>query len=429
VKILIVGGGGREHAMAWKVAQSSQVEHVFVAPGNGGTASEFKVSNVAIDVLAIQELADFVKKEAIKLTIVGPEVPLAAGIVDYFEQQGLACFGPSQKAAQLESSKAFSKAFMQRHGIPTAAYHVVETWPDAKKVIEHHPVPLVLKADGLAAGKGVIIAQTRQEALDAAHAMLESQCFGQAGKKLVIEEFLSGEEASFIVMIDGEHFVLLASSQDHKARDNGDLGPNTGGMGAYSPAPIVDEVTEHTVIETVVKPTIQGMQQDNMPYRGFLYMGLMVTQQGDIKVLEYNCRLGDPEAQPLLMRMRSDLVHLCQAAMQKSLDKVTIEWDPRVALGVVLCAEGYPENYRKGDVIGGVLTALPDGKVFHAGTCQRDGQLVTEGGRVLCVTVLAATVEDAQSLVYQWIKNIHWQGLYCRTDIGYRAIAREKMKV
>lgn len=426
MKVLIIGNGGREHAMAWKVAQSKQVEHVFVAPGNGGTALEPKVSNVAIDVLEIEKLADFAESESISLTIIGPEAPLAAGIVDHFETRRLACFGPSQQAAQLESSKAFSKDFMQRHAIPTAKYHVATTWQQAQKVIEDHPIPLVLKADGLAAGKGVIIAQTRQEALDAAHDMLESKCFGQAGTKLVIEEFLAGEEASFIVMVDGENIVPLASSQDHKARDNGDKGPNTGGMGAYSPAPIVNQLMQQRIMDTVIRPTVQGMKKEGIPYRGFLYAGIMITEQGEPKVLEYNCRLGDPETQPLLMRMKSDLVNLCQAAIEKSLNQVEIEWDAKIALGVVLCAGGYPEKYRKGDVIQGINSMLPSGKVFHAGTILRDGQLLTNGGRVLCVTALADTVKEAQALAYKWIKDIHWEGMFYRTDIGYRAVARER---
>lgn len=427
MNVLIIGNGGREHAIAWKVAQSDQVTKVFVAPGNAGTALEPKVENIAIAALDIPALIDFAKNNAIALTIVGPEAPLAAGIVDQFSVAGLACFGPSQKAAQLEASKAFSKAFMQRHHIPTARFASFTDFTAAKEYLQKHSLPVVIKADGLAAGKGVIIAHTHAEALQAIDDMLLQQTYAQAGHCVVIEEFIVGEEVSFIVMVDGTHAIALATSQDHKTRDEGDKGPNTGGMGAYSPAPLVTAELHQHIMDTVIKPTVQGMAAEGVPYTGFLYAGLMITPQGEAKVLEYNCRLGDPETQVLLLRLQTDLVKLCQLALQQQLAQTEIQWDPRFALGVVLAAAGYPEKYRQGDIMEGLEQAamLNNVKVFHAGTTQKNNAIVTIGGRVLCVAALGEELETAQQCAYAAIDKIHWQGMFYRRDIGHKALKKK----
>lgn len=424
MKVLIIGNGGREHTLAWKVAQSPRVTQVFVAPGNAGTATESKVQNIAIDSLAISELINFAKQEKIGLTIVGPEAPLAAGIVDQFKQHNLPCFGPTQLAAQLESSKAFSKAFMQRHHIPTAAFATFQNNAEAKAYVKHMGTPIVIKADGLAAGKGVVVAFTETEALQAIDDFLPTN--NAAGGQLVIEEFIAGEEASFIVIADGLDIVPLASAQDHKARDNGDTGPNTGGMGAYSPAPVLTSALQQRVINEVIKPTLQGMLSEGHPYTGFLYAGLMIDKNGNPKVLEFNCRLGDPETQVILYRLKSDLTLACEAALNHALSQVTLEWDNRVALGVVLAAGGYPNQYAKGAPIHGLEQVHTSNcKVFHAGTALKDNAIVTNGGRVLCVVALGDTVSTAQQNAYAAVKQITWDGVYYRTDIGHRAIARE----
>lgn len=423
MNILIVGSGGREHALAWKARQSAHVKTVFVAPGNVGTALEAGIENVAIQVDDIQGLLSFAQARDIGLTIIGPEVPLVKGIVDAFSAAGLACFGPTAQAAQLEGSKAFCKDFLARHRIPTAEYETFSEIEPAVAYIKRHGAPIVVKADGLAAGKGVIVAQTEQEAIDAVNDMLAGNSFGEAGHRVVIEEFLVGEEASFIVIADGEHALPMATSQDHKARDNGDLGPNTGGMGAYSPAPVVTPDIHQRVMETIIYPTLHGMKADGMPYTGFLYAGLMIDKRGNAKVLEYNCRFGDPETQPIMMRLQSDLVELCQAALAGKLDQTTSEWDTRAALGVVMAAGGYPDDYAKGNVISGLPTeAVEDRKVFHAGTQQKDGQIVTAGGRVLCACALGDSIAEAQSKAYELCKQIDWQDVYYRTDIGFKAI-------
>jgi len=429
MKILVIGGGGREHALAWKAAQSPQVDKVFVAPGNAGTAREPNIENVAIGAEDIEALVAFARDQGVGLTIVGPEAPLVAGVVDAFQAAGLRCFGPSRGAAQLEGSKAFTKDFLARHHIPTAAYATF-TNPDAAiDYIRKVGAPIVVKADGLAAGKGVILAHTEAAATGAVTDMLAGNVFGEAGNRVVIEEFLIGEEASFIVMVDGEHILPLATSQDHKARDDGDHGPNTGGMGAYSPAPVVTPQIHARVMAEVIEPTVRGMAAEGHPYTGFLYAGLMIAPDGTPKVLEFNCRFGDPETQPIMMRLKSDLVALCGAALDRRLHKVSVEWDPRAALGVVLAAGGYPESYRKGDVISGLPEAdLPDRKVFHAGTTECDGQVVTNGGRVLCAVALGDSVAAAQSKAYELTRQILWDGVYYRTDIGYRAIDRERGK-
>ncbi len=428
MKVLVVGGGGREHALAWKVAQSPLVERVFVAPGNPGTAREDKVSNVPLAADDVQGLAKFAQESHIDLTIVGPEAPLVAGIVDTFTAAGLPCFGPTRAAAQLEGSKAFAKAFLARHRIPTAAYGSFTDLAEAEAYIRAYGAPIVVKADGLAAGKGVILAQTIDEALTAVRDMLAGNAFGEAGHRVVIEEFLQGEEASFIVMVDGEHVLPMASSQDHKARDDGDRGPNTGGMGAYSPAPVVTPELHARIMREVIEPTVRGMAEDGHRYTGFLYAGLMIGPDGTPKVLEFNCRFGDPETQPIMMRLKSDLVELVLAALAGKLDQVTAEWDPRAALGVVLAASGYPESYRKGDPIH--WTHALDGsraKIFHAGTRETgDGGVCTNGGRVLCAVGLGDTVSEAQQVAYEAASSVHWEGMFYRRDIGYRAIAREK---
>ncbi|MDD1631814.1 MAG: phosphoribosylamine--glycine ligase [Methylococcaceae bacterium] len=423
MKILIVGSGGREHALAWKAKQSPKVEKVFVAPGNPGTALEPSIENVAIAAEDIPRLLAFAQKEAIDLTIIGPEVPLVIGIVDSFQQAGLKCFGPSAKAAQLEGSKSFCKDFMIRHHIPTAAYQSLTDKQLAIAYIRQQGAPIVVKADGLAAGKGVIVAQTEQEAIDAVEDMLSGNVFGEAGNRVVIEEFLQGEEASFIVIADGKHALPMASSQDHKARDNGDKGPNTGGMGAYSPAPVVTPEIHERVMRDVIEPTLRGMAEDGLPYTGFLYAGLMIAADGAIKVLEYNCRFGDPETQPIMMRMKSDLVGLCEAALAGELDKTSSEWDERAALGVVLAAGGYPDAYQKGAVISGLpAQEQEDSKVFHAGTQQVGNDIVTDGGRVLCACALGHDIQEAQTKAYALANSIHWDNVYYRTDIGFKAI-------
>ena len=423
MKILIVGSGGREHALAWKAKQSPKVDHVFVAPGNPGTALETGVENVAIAVDDITGLLAFAQKEHIDLTIIGPEIPLVLGIVDCFQAAGLKCFGPSAKAAQLEGSKSFCKDFMIRHHIPTARYQSFTDEQQAIAYIRQQGAPIVVKADGLAAGKGVIVAQTETDAINAVKDMLSGNVFGEAGNRVVIEEFLQGEEASFIVIADGKHALAMATSQDHKARDNGDQGPNTGGMGAYSPAPVVTPEIHDRVMSDVIAPTLVGMAEDGLPYTGFLYAGLMIAPDGAIKVLEYNCRFGDPETQPIMMRMKSDLVELCEAALAGNLDKTGSDWDERAALGVVLAAGGYPDAYQQGDIISGLPAQdYEDRKVFHAGTQQVGDDIVTSGGRVLCVCALGADIQEAQTKAYALTDTIHWNGIYYRTDIGFKAI-------
>lgn len=426
MKILIIGSGGREHALAWKATQSASVEHVYVAPGNAGSALEEKVSNVDIDVLDFDGLVAFAKAKNIALTIVGPEAPLVEGVVDRFASEGLRAFGPSQGAAQLEGSKAFTKDFLARNNIPTGEYQNFTEVEPALAYIRDKGAPIVVKADGLAAGKGVIVAMTEQEARDAVEDMLSGNAFGDAGCRVVVEEFLSGEEASFIVMVDGSNVLPMATSQDHKARDNGDQGPNTGGMGAYSPAPVVTDSVYQKVMERVIYPTVNAMAAEGNCYTGFLYAGLMIDGVGNPKVIEYNCRFGDPETQPIMMRLQSDLVALCNAALDKRLDECTAEWDPRAALGVVLAAGGYPNAYNKGDVISGLDTQITDAKVFHAGTKLVDGDVTTNGGRVLCATALGNTVAEAQAKAYELTHAVTWKDVYYRDDIGYRAVAREQ---
>jgi phosphoribosylamine--glycine ligase len=428
MKVLIIGGGGREHALAWKAAQSPQVKKVFVAPGNAGTAGEAKVENVPIAANAISDLVAYARANNIALTIVGPEMPLVAGIVDAFQAAGLRCFGPVKAAAQLEGSKAYAKDFLARHGIPTAAYQNFTDADAAIHYIRERGAPIVVKADGLAAGKGVILARTEAEAIAAVRDMLASNAFGAAGHRVVVEEFLQGEEASFIVMVDGKHVLPMATSQDHKARDDGDRGPNTGGMGAYSPAPVVTPAVHARVMREVIEPTVRGMAADGIPYTGFLYAGLMISPDGAAKVLEFNCRFGDPETQPIMMRLRSDLVTLCEAALDGRLDRFEAQWDPRPALGVVLAAGGYPGEYRTGDVISGLPDEAPDVKVFHAGTADKNGHIVTAGGRVLCACALGDSVYRARLRAYDLVRHIRWEKMYYRSDIGYRAVAREQQR-
>jgi phosphoribosylamine--glycine ligase len=426
MKILIIGSGGREHALAWKCAQSADIDQVFVAPGNAGTALEDDVKNIPIQSDDIAGLIAFAKEEKIDLTIVGPEGPLVAGIVDQFQEAELRCFGPSKAAAQLEGSKAFCKDFLNRHKIPTARYATFGDYHTASAYIREQATPLVIKADGLASGKGVIICETTSDALKAAKQMLDHHQFGAAGQRIVVEEFLSGEELSFIVIADGKNFIPLATSQDHKARDNGDVGPNTGGMGAYSPAAVATPELEKIICDTVIQATLNGLIEDGTPYTGFLYAGLMISPEGEAKVLEFNCRFGDPETQPILMRMTSDLVALCNAALDKKCDQTTVTWDERAALGVVLASRDYPNEPKKGERIEG-LPAHPDAseKVFHSSTLQERGTIVTNGGRVLCVTALGKNIHEAQARAYALVKKIHWDSSFYRTDIGYRAIARE----
>jgi len=427
MNILIIGSGGREHALAWKAARSPRVTNVFVAPGNAGTAREPKCANVAINAEDIDGLLRFAQTNGVELTIVGPEAPLVLGVVDRFQAEGLRIFGPSRAGAQLEGSKAFAKDFLARHNIPTAAYGNFTEVAAAEAFIRAHGAPIVVKADGLAAGKGVIIAQTVDEAIAAVRDMLAGNAFGEAGHRVVVEEFLQGEEASFIVMADGEHVLPLATSQDHKRVGDGDTGPNTGGMGAYSPAPVVTDAIHARVMREVILPTVRGMKAEGMPYTGFLYAGLMIDATGTPRVLECNCRFGDPETQPVMLRLRSDLVALIDAALDGELDTVSAEWDPRPALGVVMAAGGYPGSYNKGDAIDGLpAQESDDRKVFHAGTALQDGQVVTSGGRVLCVTALGASVAEAQRRAYEVVGQIRWNGAQYRHDIGYRAIAREQ---
>ena len=426
MQVLIIGGGGREHALAWKLAQSPRVQKVYVAPGNPGTAAEPKTENLAIAVEDIPALVAFAVEQRIDLTVVGPEAPLVAGVVDAFEAVGLPCFGPRQAPAQLEGSKAFCKAFMQRHAIPTAAYRVFTELTPALDWIAQSSLPLVIKADGLAAGKGVIIAYTRAQAETTVRAMLSADAFGEAGRRVVIEEFLSGEELSFIVLVDGQHILPLATSQDHKARDDGDSGPNTGGMGAYSPASLDSPELQARIMAEVIEPTVRGMAAEGMPYRGFLYAGLMIDAAGNPQVLEFNCRCGDPETQPIMLRLQSDLVDLLEAGVTGRLHQVSAVWDPRAALGVVMAAGGYPGEYRRGDPIHGLPTQeSPEHKVFQAGTRQEGGQVLTNGGRVLCVTALGSRFSTAWDQAYALVRQIHWRDVYYRHDIGHRAIARE----
>ena len=429
MNILIIGSGGREHALAWKAAQSKQVTKVFVAPGNAGTALEKNIENVSIDILDFAKLAEFAQNNNVGLTIVGPEVPLVAGVVDYFNERKLPCFGPTKGAAQLEGSKAFTKDFLARHKIPTADYQNFTEVEPALAYLKEKGAPIVIKADGLAAGKGVIVAETLQQAEDAVRDMLSGNAFGDAGCRVVIEEFLAGEEASFIVMVDGKNILPMATSQDHKRVGDGDTGPNTGGMGAYSPAPVVTAAIHDHVMKYIIRPTVDGMAAEGNIYTGFLYAGLMISEAGLPKVIEYNCRFGDPETQPIMLRLQSDLVELCLAALKGNLDQVTAEWDARASIGVVLAAGGYPDAYNKGDVIAGLPTTDVAGeKVFHAGTASKDGNTVTNGGRVLCATALGNTVLEAQQTAYALAKKISWNGMFYRNDIAYRAIAREQNK-
>ena len=425
MNILIIGNGGREHALAWKAAQSPLATKVFVAPGNAGTALEPTLENVAIDATDIPGLLAFAQREEIGLTIVGPETPLVLGVVDAFQREGLTIFGPTQAAAQLEGSKSFTKDFLERHKIPTADYQNFTEIEPALAYLHQKGAPIVIKADGLAAGKGVIVAMTLEEAEAAINDMLAGNAFGDAGHRIVIEEFLEGEEASFIVMVDGEHVLPMATSQDHKRVGDGDTGPNTGGMGAYSPAPVVTDDIHQRVMDQVIWPTVKGMAQEGNSYTGFLYAGLMIDATGQPKVIEFNCRFGDPETQPIMMRLQSDLVELCLAGSTGRLDQVDSVWDDRAALGVVIAAGGYPDAYRKGDIIKGLpQNNDSDTKVFHAGTALSGDEVKTVGGRVLCVTALGTTIADAQRAAYQLASQIQWEGSFYRHDIGYRAIGR-----
>ncbi len=430
MRVLIIGAGGREHALGWKAAQNPYVETVFVAPGNAGTALEPKLENVAIGVEDIAALVAFAKEKAIELTIVGPEAPLVIGVVDAFRAAGLPIFGPTEAAAQLEGSKAFTKDFLARHKIPTGTYANFTEIEPALAYVREQGAPIVVKADGLAAGKGVIVAMTLEEAEDAIKDMLAGNAFGDAGSRVVIEEFLDGEEASFIVMVDGKNVLPMATSQDHKRVGDKDTGPNTGGMGAYSPAPVVTPEIHNRIMEEVIYPTVEGMASEGNPYTGFLYAGLMIDKDGTPKVIEYNCRFGDPETQPIMMRMESDLVELCLAAIDEKLDQAESKWDPRASIGIVLAAGGYPAAYNKGDIISGLPTTEVEGqKVFHAGTATNEaGDVTTNGGRVLCATALGNSVSEAQTRAYELAKQISWDGMFHRNDIGYRAIAREQEK-
>lgn len=430
MKVLVIGNGGREHALAWKASQSPLVRTVFVAPGNAGTALEPALQNVAIGATDISALLSFAQNEKIDLTIVGPEAPLVIGVVDAFRAAGLKIFGPTQGAAQLEGSKAFTKDFLARHKIPTAEYQNFTEVEPALAYVREKGAPIVIKADGLAAGKGVIVAMTLEEAEAAVNDMLAGNAFGDAGHRIVVEEFLDGEEASFIVMVDGENVLPMATSQDHKRVGNGDTGPNTGGMGAYSPAPVVTDEVHQRAMDLVIWPTVRGMAAEGNTYTGFLYAGLMIDKQGNPKVIEFNCRFGDPETQPIMLRLQSDLVELCLAACDGKLNETSSKWDERPSLGVVMAAGGYPADYRTGDVIHGLpLEEVADGKVFHAGTQLREDDMVTtSGGRVLCVTALGDTVAAAQKRAYELMKDIHWDGSFSRSDIGYRAIERENAK-
>jgi len=423
MKILVIGSGGREHALAWRLAQGTKVQKVYVAPGNAGTALEDGVENVAIG--TIPELIEFVQRENIELTVVGPEAPLAAGVVDAFRGAGLKIFGPTQAAAQLESSKDFAKRFMVRHNIPTAFFETFSDIAAAKTYVEKHGAPIVIKADGLAAGKGVVVAMSKQEAFDAIDMMLSGNKPGNTETRVVIEEFLTGEEASFIVMVDGKHVLPMATSQDHKRLLDGDAGPNTGGMGAYSPAPVVTPTIHARVLREVIQPVVRGMESEGIVYTGFLYAGLMISPDGSLKVLEFNCRMGDPETQPIMLRLKSDLADIVEHAVNGTLDRVEAEWDRRTALGVVMAAANYPDTPRKGDVIEGLPKKLEDAHVFHAGTAMQDGKVVTSGGRVLCVVALGDMVKMAQKRAYEIADTLHFNGCQMRRDIGYRAIGRK----
>jgi phosphoribosylamine--glycine ligase len=425
MNILVVGSGGREHALAWKLAEPETVQRVYVAPGNAGTALEPKLQNVALDPMDIEGLAQFAKDRDCALTVIGPEAPLVAGIVDHFAEQGLPCFGPSAGAAQLEGSKSFTKDFLARHNIPTASYAVFTEIDPALNYVREQGAPIVIKADGLAAGKGVIVALTLDEAEAAIHDMLADNKFGDAGARVVVEGFLEGEEASFIVMVDGDHVLPMATSQDHKRIGEGDTGPNTGGMGAYSPAPVVTDAVFARIMEQVITPTVRGMAAEGLPYTGFLYAGLMIDAQGNPSVIEYNCRFGDPETQPIMHRLKSDRSSLCLAALDQRLDQMAAEWDPRPAVGVVLAAGGYPGNYEKGHVIEGLSGDWPAStRVFHAGTRQDGDAITTQGGRVLCVSALGDSIREAIGAAYSGVDRISWQDMVCRRDIGWRAIDR-----
>lgn len=430
MKILVVGNGGREHALAWRAAQSPLADIVYVAPGNPGTKNENKIENVDIDVTNIDALVEFAKNAAIDLTIVGPEAPLVLGLVDAFKAANLRVFGPSKAGAQLEGSKSFTKDFLKRHNIPTAAYEVFTQVDEAIAYIQKNGAPIVIKADGLAAGKGVVVAMTEQEAIDAVKSMLEDNAFGDAGARVVIEEFMQGEEASFIVMSDSINAVPMATSQDHKRVGDGDTGPNTGGMGAYSPAPIVTHDVYKKVMERIIEPTIKGMADDGIPYFGFLYAGLMIDEAGDPRVVEFNCRFGDPETQPIMLRMTSDLVDLCFKGCEAGgLEGKTCSYNPNPAVGIVLAAEGYPQSPRKGDVIHGLETPCPEyGKIFQAGTKEVDGQIVTNGGRVLCVTAMGEDIAEATARAYALCKNVSFEGMFYRKDIAHRALERLEQK-
>ncbi len=424
MKILVIGSGGREHALAWRLAQGAKVQKIFVAPGNAGTALEDGVENITIT--AIPELIEFVKHEDIYMTVVGPETPLAAGVVDAFRAAGLKIFGPTKAAAQLESSKDFAKHFMVRHNIPTAFFETFSDTKAARAYVEKHGAPIVIKADGLAAGKGVVVATSKDEAFAAIDMMLSDNRLGDAGARVVVEEFLAGEEASFIVMVDGKHVLALATSQDHKRLLDNDAGPNTGGMGAYSPAPVVTPQLHARVLREVIQPVVRGMEKEGITYTGFLYAGLMIDAQGNAKVLEFNCRMGDPETQPIMLRLKSDFAAIVEHAINGTLDQVEAEWDRRTALGVVLAAANYPDTPRKGDAITGLPKKLEDAHVFHAGTTMQDGKVVTNGGRVLCVTALGDMVKMAQKRAYEIADTIHFDGCQMRRDIGWRAIAARK---
>ena len=422
MKVLVVGSGGREHALAWKLAQSPKVQVVYVAPGNGGTALDKRLQNVPLTDPEV--IAAFAEREGVAFTVVGPEAPLAAGIVDIFRAKGLRIFGPTQAAAQLESSKDFAKAFMERHGIPTAAYQTFSDATQAHAYIDAQGAPIVIKADGLAAGKGVVVAMSLEEAHTAVDMMLADNKLGDAGARVVIEEFLEGEEASFIVLVDSKNVLALATSQDHKRLLDADAGPNTGGMGAYSPAPVVTPALHARALREIILPTVRGMEKDGIPYTGFLYAGLMIDKDGNLKTLEFNCRMGDPETQPIMARLKTDLVDVMDAAVSGKLDEVELDWDRRTALGVVMAAYGYPDSPRKGDAITGIPAEADDSVTFHAGTTLKDGTLLTSGGRVLCVVGLADTVKAAQRAAYAAVEQIRFDGMQYRTDIGYRAIKR-----
>jgi len=428
MKILVIGSGGREHAMAWRLAQGPKVQKVYVAPGNAGTALEDGVANIAIT--AVPELIAFAQREDIHMTVVGPEAPLAAGIVDDFRAAGLKIFGPTRAAAQLESSKDFAKRFMVRHNIPTSFFETFSDIKAARAYVEKHGAPIVVKADGLAAGKGVMVAMNKDEAYAAIDMMLSDNKLGDAGARVVVEEFLTGEEASFIVMVDGKNVLAMATSQDHKRLLDGDNGPNTGGMGAYSPAPVVTPTIHAKVLREVIQPVVRGMESEGITYTGFLYAGLMISPDGGIKVLEFNCRMGDPETQPIMLRLKSNFAEIVEHAINGTLDKVEVEWDRRTALGVVMAAANYPDTPRKGDVITGLPAPraedMEDAHVFHAGTAMRDGQVVTSGGRVLCVTALGTMVKMAQKRAYEIANGIRFEGCQMRHDIGYRAIAANR---